>query len=284
MNGLKNTQDVKNELIHDTPIVIGKNVTSSGISLIALWSIYADKEYFVRWPQDKKLPLISNSTIVAFTKQGYGEIELHNGKKLQLKGASIVFLEPMKIKHYFCKGLIWDLFWIEFIPNGVMEISYEQIIPINSLGTLNSEFIQIEKGLLDKKQSVKEFAVASLTKTIYEWLCLIETKPLEDHQFLLVQSIISEIHLRISENWTVTEMAHFAQCSEQHLRRLFLKFTKQTPKEYFMNTKLNTAYFLLDKKNYSVNQVSDELSFYDPFHFSKSFKNKFSFPPSELNK
>ncbi|MEJ6123895.1 helix-turn-helix transcriptional regulator [Vibrio sp. 2-Bac 85] len=282
MNGLNNKVHVKNELIHDTPIIIGDNVTSSGISLLALWNTYADKGYMVRWPEDKRLPLIASSTIAVFTKQGYGELELHNGEILELKGASIVFLDPMTIKHYFCKGLIWDLFWIEFIPNGVMEISYGEIIQLDTLKKLENEFNQISVNLVSKRQKLKELAVASLTKIIYEWLCLIETKPIEDHQFLLVQKAISHIHLKIADHWTVKEMAEFSGCSEQHLRRLFLKFTKQSPKEYFLNTKLETAFFLMDKKNYNVNQVSIELNFYDQFHFSKSFKKKFGISPSEV--
>ena len=282
MNGFNNKVHVKNELIHDTPIIIGDNVTSSGISLLALWNTYADKGYMVRWPEDKRLPLIASSTIAVFTKQGYGELELHNGEILELKGASIVFLDPMTIKHYFCKGLIWDLFWIEFIPNGVMEISYGEIIQLDTLKKLESEFNEISINLLSKRQKLKELAVASLTKIIYEWLCLIETKPIEDHQFLLVQKVISHIHLKIADHWTVKEMAEFSGCSEQHLRRLFLKFTKQSPKEYFLNTKLETAFFLMDKKNYNVNQVSIELNFYDQFHFSKSFKKKFGISPSEV--
>ena len=282
MNGLNNKVHVKNELIHDTPIIIGDNVTSSGISLLALWNTYADKGYMVRWPEDKRLPLIASSTIAVFTKQGYGELELHNGEILELKGASIVFLDPMTIKHYFCKGLIWDLFWIEFIPNGVMEISYGEIIQLDTLKKSENEFNEISINLLSKRQKLKELAVASLTKIIYEWLCLIETKPIEDHQFLLVQKVISHIHLKIADHWTVKEMAEFSGCSEQHLRRLFLKFTKQSPKEYFLNTKLETAFFLMDKKNYNVNQVSIELNFYDQFHFSKSFKKKFGISPSEV--
>ena len=282
MNGLNNNQHVKNELIHDTPIVIGENVISSGISLLALWNTYADKGYMVHWPEDKRLPLIPNSTIAVFTKQGYGELELYSGERLELKGASIVFLDPMTIKHYFCKGMIWDLYWIEFIPNGVMEISHGEIIQLQTLKSLEPEFSKISDNLLNQRQKIKEFGVASLTKILYEWLCLIETKPIEDHQFLLVQKVISEIHLNIAEQWTVKEMATFADCSEQHLSRLFIKFTKQTPKEYFINTKLDTAFFLIKNKKYSVNQVSNELNFYDQFHFSKSFKKKFGRSPSEL--
>jgi AraC-like DNA-binding protein len=99
---------------------------------------------------------------------------------------------------------------------------------------------------------------------------------------LLVQKVIFQIHLNTSEQWSVKEMAEFTGCSEQHLRRLFLKLTKQSPKEYFLNTKLDVAIFLIKKKNHSVNQVSMVLNFYDQFHFSNSFKKKFGFSSSDL--
>jgi len=282
MNGLNNKLHVKNELVHDIPIVIEESVSSSGISLLALWNTYADKNYLIHWPEDKKLPLISNSTIAVFTVQGCGEVELHDGKTYDLQGGSVIFLEPMTIKHYFCKGLIWNLFWIEFIPSGAMEITCEEIIHLDALDSLTIDFEKMSDHLLSDKASFKKLAAASLTKVLYEWLCLIETKPREDMQFSLVQKVISEINLKLSMRWTVTDMARCAGCSEQHLRRLFLKFTKQTPKEYILNTKLSAAVFLMEKKYCNVNQVAQELNFYDAFHFSKSFKKKFGYPPSRL--
>jgi hypothetical protein len=74
----------------------------------------------------------------------------------------------MTIKHYFCKGLIWDLRWIEFIPNGAMNVTYEKTIQLDTLKELELEFERITFNLLSGRKKLKEFAVASLTKIIYE--------------------------------------------------------------------------------------------------------------------
>ncbi len=88
MNGLNDTSHVKNEPTYNIPIVIDKNVTSSGITLLALWQTLADNSYQVVWPKDRLRPLIENSVIALYTKQGHGEVTLSSGEVLQLEGST----------------------------------------------------------------------------------------------------------------------------------------------------------------------------------------------------
>ncbi|WP_158262653.1 helix-turn-helix transcriptional regulator [Photobacterium sanctipauli] len=97
-----------------------------------------------------------------------------------------------------------------------------------------------------------------------------------------VQLVIDELCSNLGRKWTVKEMASYVKCSEQHLRKIFLKHTNQSPKEYYLNTKLHYSYSLL-KENKSVHRVAEQLGFYDSFHFSKAFKHKFGYSPSEVN-
>ena len=63
---------------------------------------------------------------------------------------------------------------------------------------------------------------------------------------------------------------------------MFLRYTNQTPKEYYLNTRLIASKSLIKHKKYTVQEAAAKLNFYDAFHFSKAFKNKFGFPPSDL--
>ncbi|MGO2499356.1 MAG: hypothetical protein ACTH6I_15310 [Vibrio litoralis] len=73
MNGTNDNSHVKNETKFNIPIVIDKSETSSGITLLALWSTMSDKSYRVVWPKDRLRPLIEESIIALYTKQGHGE-------------------------------------------------------------------------------------------------------------------------------------------------------------------------------------------------------------------
>ncbi|MGQ7114045.1 helix-turn-helix transcriptional regulator, partial [Escherichia sp. TWPC-MK] len=63
-------------------------------------------------------------------------------------------------------------------------------------------------------------------------------------------------------------------CSEAWLRRLFLRYTGKTPKEYYLDARLDLALSLLKQQGNSVGEVADTLNFFDSFHFSKAFKHK----------
>lgn len=77
-------------------------------------------------------------------------------------------------------------------------------------------------------------------------------------------------------------MAQWMQCSEQYLRRLFLRYTGKTPKEYYLDARLDLALSLLKQEGNSVSNVADVLNFFDSFHFSKAFKRKFGYAPSAV--
>lgn len=99
----------------------------------------------------------------------------------------------------------------------------------------------------------------------------------KDKQLIQIEKLLSLIHTDIQKRWTVSEMALWMKCSEQYLRRLFVKYTGKSPKEYYL-----LALSLLRQGSYSVNQVADMLNFFDSFHFSKAFKHKFGFAPSSV--
>lgn len=131
MNGTNDNSHVKNETKFNIPIVIDKSETSSGITLLALWSTMSDKSYRVVWPKDRLRPLIEESIIALYTKQGHGEVVLNSDKVIQLEASTVMFLHPKDIKSYQCKGFIWEVFLMEFIPNGAINLPYQHYPTMN---------------------------------------------------------------------------------------------------------------------------------------------------------
>ncbi|MCT4713962.1 helix-turn-helix transcriptional regulator [Enterobacteriaceae bacterium H18W14] len=282
MNGKTGLCDVKNETTYNIPLVIDENVISSGISLISLWHTLADESYQVVWPRDKKKPLIENSWVVVYTLQGCGKITLRDNSQITLNGNCVIFLKPTDIKTYHCEGLIWEQYWMEFIPTGAMEIPLSQQAIIHNGELFNKELSEITTLITSDEALNKNLAVAFITKLIYQWVCLIVQTGTKDKQLIQIEKLLSLIHTDIQKRWTVSEMADWMQCSEQYLRRLFMKYTGKTPKEFYLDARLELALSLLRQGNYSVSQVADMLNFFDSFHFSKAFKQKFGYAPSGM--
>lgn len=282
MNGKSDVWHVKNELTYNIPLVLSENVISSGISLISLWHTLADASYHVIWPQDKKKPLIENSWVVVYTLQGCGKIILQDNTSITLNGNCVIFLKPMEIKSYHCEGLLWEQYWMEFIPTGAMDIPISQQAVIYNGETFNQELLEITRLINSSEPLNKNLAVAFITKLLYQWVCLIVSTGVKGSQLIQIEKLLSQIHTDIQKRWTVAEMAEWLQCSQQHLRRLFLKYTGKTPKEYYLDARLELALSLFRQGDYSIGQVAELLNFFDSFHLSKAFKKKFGYPPSAI--
>ncbi|OAT56332.1 putative transcriptional regulator [Kluyvera georgiana ATCC 51603] len=284
MNGKIRISHVKNETTYNIPLVLEENVISSGISLLSLWHTLADESYRVSWPRDKKKPLIANSWVAIYTLQGCGNIYLKNNTQITLNGNCVIFLNPMEIKSYHCVGLIWEQYWMEFIPTTLMSIPIMQLGIIYNGDIYNKEMNEIATLITSDDPLKNNLAVACLTKIIYQWICLIAENGKKDRQLLKLEKLIALLHANPQKRWSVAGMADEMQCSEPWLRRLFVRYTGKTPKEYYLDAQLELAQSLLKQEGNSVSKVAGMLNFFDSFHFSKAFKQKFGYAPSAVRK
>lgn len=237
MNGKLQSSDVKNETPYNIPLLINENVISSGISLISLWHTYADEHYRVIWPRDKKKPLIANSWVAVYTVQGCGKILLKNDEQITLHGNCIIFLKPMDIHSYHCEGLVWEQYWMEFTPTSMMDIPVGQQSVIYNGEVYNQELTEVAELITSPEAIKNNLAVAFLTKIIYQWICLMHTVGKKDPQRRQIEKLIATLHANLQQRWSVADMAATIPCSEAWLRRLFLRYTGKTPKEYYLDAR-----------------------------------------------
>ncbi len=284
MNGKIQISHVKNETTYNIPLVLDESVISSGISLLSLWHTLADESYHVIWPQDKKKPLIANSWVAVYTVQGCGKIQLKDHSEITLNGNNVIFLRPTDILSYHCDGLVWEQYWMEFIPTSMMEIPVLQTGIIYNGEQFNKELSEVAELIALRSPLKNNLAVAFLTKIIYQWICLISENDDKDRELLRFETLLAELHASVQKRWSVAEMATRMQCSEAWLRRLFLRYTGKSPKAYYLDARLELAQSLLRQEGNTVNRVADILNFFDSFHFSKAFKNKFGYAPSAVCK
>lgn len=80
-------------------------------------------------------------------------------------------------------------------------------------------------------------------------------------------------------NIPIREVARQCCVSESGLRKLFNDNFHISPAKYRMNIKLNKAKYLLESTNMSVNEVADELNFYDVAYFCKIFRDTVGMTP-----
>lgn len=86
-----------------------------------------------------------------------------------------------------------------------------------------------------------------------------------------LQQLISDIQSEPAKWWTVSEMAEYSNISENQLRRVFLKHTGMSPKDFIDNIKIRLAIERLCNSNLAVKDIAESLGYSDAFHFSRRF-------------
>lgn len=274
---------VKNEHNKNNPLVIRESVSCSGIQIRSFWDVQGGEEYQNVWPRDRKLCYADNTVVVVYTESGKGIINVKNDNSFSIRGNSVIFLDPHEVENYGCVGLVWKLYWVELF----VDENFKSVIPFNQLINIENkihfqlQFDEMKQALSYNKKQYNAYAAAIFTKIFYEWL-IDASYSNKTPQQKMVQNVIDEMHSRLADNWQVKEMANFAGCSEQHLRKLFMAQTGCSPKDYYLTIKLELAHTLLKKGQHNITQLSYELGFTDAFHLSKAFKRKYGFSPSEV--
>ncbi|MDQ8015171.1 MAG: AraC family transcriptional regulator [Flavobacterium nitrogenifigens] len=83
---------------------------------------------------------------------------------------------------------------------------------------------------------------------------------------------------------SISQMAKMSNMSESKFKTLFKKITGNTANVFFMENKLLLAKDLLENKQLTISQISDELNFTNNSYFASKFKEHFGISPKEFNK
>lgn len=77
----------------------------------------------------------------------------------------------------------------------------------------------------------------------------------------------------------VSDIANYIGIDRSYLTSLFKKNLNVSPQQYLMQFRLSEAAKLLKTTNMSVNEISAEIGYEDPFTFSKAFKKIYGVSP-----
>jgi len=80
----------------------------------------------------------------------------------------------------------------------------------------------------------------------------------------------------------IERVCSVAFISASSLQRAFVKCFGVSPKQYLIRLRMDYAFELLTKNDISVKQVSFACGFTDEKYFSRAFRKKYGYPPSQL--
>lgn len=100
----------------------------------------------------------------------------------------------------------------------------------------------------------------------------------------IVSLVKQFVQKHYKEDISLNVLAKKLGYSPSYLTKVFNRIEGVTPSSYLREYRMNIARQLLKNPSASVNAVAEAVGYPDPFHFSKSFKQTFGYPPSECRR
>lgn len=147
--------------------------------------------------------------------------------------------------------------------------------------------IDIMKQIIDLNNSSalkNQFRVSSLTEQFFELLfSSVQPKSIASETELL-KNILNYIHENYESNITLSHLADYSGESPSRISYLFKKHVGIRPINYLIDYRIKEAIHLLKDTSCSVGAAANEVGYHDALYFSRIFKKRMGFPPSNIKK
>ena len=111
-----------------------------------------------------------------------------------------------------------------------------------------------------------------------------ENKHYLNYQLQVVERAKEYIHQNFQQEIGLQEIAENCFASPFHFSRLFRKFTRQSPYQYLLSTRLKHSEILLKTSNLPIAEVAVSSGFSNPDYFATAFKKKYQLMPTDYRK
>ncbi len=218
-----------------------------------------------------------------YVKAGEGFLK-HNGKEIKLQGGYVYFIPAECTIDYGCTSLekIFFHLSVKTPDNYDLFSNINQICVLPFEESLYYSILEVHKP--KSYQDVLKLKMLLLS-TIMEFqeVYNFEERPIQQYSDV-VKDTFEYIHNNLRINLRAAEVAEFLFISESKLRNIFKKEMNMPIGQYIEDMVFIKAKKLLGDKHHSIDEISAQLGFYDRFHFSRRFKQKFNQSPGEFKK
>jgi len=258
---------------------------------------------YYKCPQKEKiLQLYSKHNQLTFTISGKRIIQ-HGNKKWLLSGDQ-GFLVKRGAFHQELPDAFtdWEVM-VFYLKDDYLKKIFEEFRPhlrLENLPIVGREMIQqfeidnqirnCYESIIPYFSKIKQVPETIIESKFKELLFNIFTHPLNNHILAYVNQIVGNYVIPIWEvmesnyyyDLKISEYAEIANRSTATFRREFEKHYRTTPGKWLTNKRLEKAKLLLQTSDMAVSDITYDCGFKNISHFSRIFKDKFKFSPSDF--
>ncbi|WP_171686776.1 helix-turn-helix transcriptional regulator [Paenibacillus planticolens] len=245
---------------------------------ISIWKVQANDTYNISKGKGFDVPgLFITYEGKGILSQGEQHHELHAG--------TCFFVQEAIPSTYRCQNNDWKFYFLDFSSLDVMPFLQLPVGRVIATGKV-ADAIQLCERMIDTLIA-EPFGYAYSANMILQELLLLFAKehsaaPSSRHTEL--NNILIYIHRNMNKAIRIEELIAQSGLSRTTFFSRFRSITGQSPSDYILNLKLESAKVSLETTNVSLKEIAAHLQFYDEFHFSKLFKRKYGLSPSAFRR
>lgn len=231
--------------------------------------------------------------IMIYCEEGYGSIT-YNGEKYNLK-ANQAFIIPASAPHAYESNVHnpWSIYWFHFSGKNVSHFSsiIGKVISISEsdksrykdrFELFEEMFRNLEMGYNPENLEYVSYCLMHFLASMKYINQFREIKKVKEEDVIQKSIVFMKDHLE--EKICLDDIASHAGFSSSRFGSLFLEKTSYSPMEYYNQLKVQRACSYLQFSDLKLKEIAFRLGYYDPFHFSKAFKQEMEITPKEYRK
>ncbi|MDR2403538.1 MAG: AraC family transcriptional regulator, partial [Spirochaetaceae bacterium] len=228
---------------------------------------------------------------VAYIDRGRGIFEC-SGETYNLEPGDVIFIKPgVKHRYHPLPETGWHEYWVGF-KGWFFDLIFKNDLLVQDhvffRPGLNNRIIDSYNLILNEvkvQRPLFQFrACSGIVALIAEILTIDKRSDQPNHYQTIVEKAKAIMKANCFDNISMPAIARRIGASVPLFNEIFKAYTSMTPYQYFIHIKIQKAQDLLEQEDISVKETAFRLGFKDQYHFSRLFKSKTGYTPSEWKK
>lgn len=249
---------------------------------------HPDDHYFT-WDRGR---VVTEYQIIYITR-GTGVFEAENQKLTEIQEGTIILLFPNVWHRYQPNSETgWDEYWIGFQGQYAQHIMEKNFFskkhPVLTIGLdedILRQFLYVFENVQEANIGFHQVIAATTIQLLAKIHVATLRKGFEDRK---AESIIKSVKCTLLENINqevdVRLLAEELHVSYSWLRKTFKYFTGLSPHQYHLQLRIRQSRHLLASTSKSIKEIAFLTGFDSQYYFSRIFKQKTGFNPSDFRK
>jgi len=123
-----------------------------------------------------------------------------------------------------------------------------------------------------------------LSRQVFQNIFFNGEKDNSAQDYLIVKELLDYIEDNYRNALTMEDLANHIGKSKSQLSYLFYKYTQCRPIDFLIDYRINMAAKLLREQGCTVTEAADAVGYADPLHFSRLFKKRTGYAPSQIQR